>query len=117
MALDAMNLKKAEGNLSTNDVSVDVDSSSRERSAENIAIDPEKANGELYESSDSRIGTRRMQRVEAPLLRRNAPSSSDSGSDFSVSKQLESEADHTIKYRSCSWHKVRRHLSRCPMGS
>jgi hypothetical protein len=51
-----------------------------------------------------------MHRVEAPLLRRNAPGS-DSGSELSISKQLENEADHTIKYRSCSWHKVLSRLS------
>lgn len=111
MALDP--LSKAEGDLST----TNVDSSSPVRSADNIAIDPEKANGELYGSEET-IGGRRMQRVEAPLLRRNAHDSSDSGSEFSIRKQLESEADHTIKYRSCSWHKVpSRLLSSCSQSS
>lgn len=39
--------------------------------------------------------------------RRSITADDMSGEDISVGKQMEMEADNAIKYRTCSWQKVR----------
>jgi hypothetical protein len=101
MALDASSTAK--GGLSSTNLA----ESSPARSAD-IAVDSEKAlpDGDLSDAGYVTIGTRRLERVEAPLLRRKALDSDSSSSALSIGKQIEKEADNAIQYRSCSWQKV-----------
>jgi hypothetical protein len=57
-----------------------------------------KSPEDVYDPEDQSNGRRRMNRV-----------SGDDGSSttLSIGKQIELEADNAIKYRTCSWQKVR----------
>lgn len=45
---------------------------------------------------------RRMSRIDKPIS-----AVDDSGSDVDIGALIEAEKDHAIKYRTCSWQKVR----------
>jgi hypothetical protein len=47
-------------------------------------------------------GPRRMSRID-----KKEPNLSDSDSAISIGAQIELEKDNAIKYRTCSWQKVR----------
>ena len=70
----------------------------------NANIDTETGNRSKYGSSNGAAGGR-----IAPVLPHlsNYDFGDDSGSDI-LGKQIELEADNAIKYRTCSWQKVRR---------
>ena len=82
----------------------DVSSSDEKNSPNNNAnIDAEAGNRGKYGSSNVTAGGR-----IAPVLPHlsNYDFGDDSGSDI-LGKQIELEADNAIKYRTCSWQKVR----------
>ncbi len=72
--------------------------------------DPEMGR-QLPRKSDPFAGApRKMSRLDAPRSGSivGLDLDSDTDSNATVSKQIEMEADNAIKYRTCSWQKVRR---------
>ena len=54
-----------------------------------------------YDTEKQAGGGRKLSRVGAGVL-----GDSDTDSEMSVGKQMEAEANNSIKYRTCSWPKV-----------
>lgn len=63
--------------------------------------------GNTYETDaeGGTFGGRKMSRVDGKALTTSGDADSDSG--LSVGKQIELEQSQAIKYRTCSWQKVR----------
>jgi hypothetical protein len=64
-------------------------------------------------------GGRRMSRIDRPIADPIIGGGDDTDSSLSVGKQMELEAGNAIKYRSCSWQKVRhrQHLQFSNLGN
>ena len=70
-----------------------------------------------YESQGAAGGGRRMSRIDAPRSGSIVSASGgpeDGEASVSIGKQKELEADNAIKYRTCSWQKVRSSFLRSP---
>jgi len=81
----------------------------------NGSYDMEKAQATGRSSKGTGYGKIQMNRIGAPpahLVSTLASDSSDTDSENSISigKQVEMEAGNAIKYRTCSWQKVRKIL-------
>lgn len=59
-----------------------------------------------YDTEKQASSARKMSRVGGPAT--GVMRDSDSDSALSVGKQMELESSNAIKYRTCSWQKVRR---------
>ena len=59
-----------------------------------------------YDTERQDVPGRKMNRIGAPIVSGTA-TDSDSDSAMSVNKQVELESANSIKYRTCSWQKVR----------
>ena len=80
-----------------------------------LARDPPVETGVYgYDTEKQASSTRKMSRVGVPAT--GIAGDSDSDSALSVGKQMEMESSNAIKYRTCSWQKVRRN-SILPCGS
>lgn len=94
------------------------DSSSPSSSPSTEKANPELAKDGVF-SGDQTIAEnggkkqRKMNRIDGPITKPiggDVLGDDSTDTDISIGKQMEMEADNAIKYRTCSWQKVRYHF-------